>query len=372
MVSLRKALVVGGGIGGMCAALRLRELGAAVDLVDRDPHWRATGAGITITGPTLRAFKALGLLQDIQAHGFFSPRLRQFAADGSFLGEVAVAPLEDGLPAAGGIMRPVLHRLLSERVRAHGVTVRLGVEPLSFREGIAVVDVGFSDGQSDQYGLVVAADGCYSATRTMLFPEAPVPTFTGQGTWRAVAARPERVDCGEFYSGSLEAGVTPCSQQQMYLYLLDNVPHNPRYDSSQLVSTLRSKLTEFGGTIGTVRDGLGEHSAINYRPLETVLVPRPWHHGRIVLIGDAAHATTPHLACGAGLAVEDALVLSEELARADTLAHAFVAFEKRRFERCRLVVESSLRLGQLEQQRAPAEEQYALFSQATEALAQPI
>jgi 2-polyprenyl-6-methoxyphenol hydroxylase-like FAD-dependent oxidoreductase len=87
---------------------------------------------------------------------------------------------------------------------------------------------------------------------------------------------------------------------------------------------------------------------INYRPLEWMLLPRPWHRGRIVLIGDAAHATTPHMASGAGLAAEDGLVLGEEIARTDDVGQALDAFGERRFERARLVVENSVRVGEIE------------------------
>ena len=77
---------------------------------------------------------------------------------------------------------------------------------------------------------------------------------------------------------------------------------------------LAEQLRGFGGALGAIREQLDTSARINYRPLEKLLLPPPWHRGRAILIGDAAHATTPHLASGAGLAVEDALVLGECLA----------------------------------------------------------
>jgi 2-polyprenyl-6-methoxyphenol hydroxylase-like FAD-dependent oxidoreductase len=97
-----------------------------------------------------------------------------------------------------------------------------------------------------------------------------------------------------------------------------------------------------------VRAQIGAHSSVIYRPLESLLMQRPWSNGRIVLVGDAVHATTPHMASGAGIGIEDGIVLAEELARHDTIAESLAAFETRRFERCRVVVENSGRLGEIE------------------------
>jgi 2-polyprenyl-6-methoxyphenol hydroxylase-like FAD-dependent oxidoreductase len=87
---------------------------------------------------------------------------------------------------------------------------------------------------------------------------------------------------------------------------------------------------------------------IDRRPLQAILLPPPWYRGRVLLIGDAAHSTTPHLAMGAGIAIEDAAVLGEELGSCDSLEEALEAFMERRFDRCRLVVENSLQLGEWE------------------------
>ena len=84
------------------------------------------------------------------------------------------------------------------------------------------------------------------------------------------------------------------------------------------------------------------------RPLEAVRIPDPWHKGRVVVIGDAAHATVPQLGSGAALALEDAVVLAEELQQADRVEQAFDAFMKRRYERCMMVVDASEKLAEWE------------------------
>jgi 2-polyprenyl-6-methoxyphenol hydroxylase-like FAD-dependent oxidoreductase len=113
-------------------------------------------------------------------------------------------------------------------------------------------------------------------------------------------------------------------------------------------------------------------ATVNYRPLEAALQPAPWYSGRVVLVGDAAHATTPHLAFGAGMAVEDGVVLAQEVERGGEVAAILERHVQRRYERCRTVVDSSLRLGEIEMTRGSAVEHADITARAMAALAQPI
>jgi 2-polyprenyl-6-methoxyphenol hydroxylase-like FAD-dependent oxidoreductase len=199
------------------------------------------------------------------------------------------------------------------------------------------------------------------------------PEFTGQGCWRALTPRPAEVEGARvFVGGPVKAGVTPVSRDEMYLFLLQHVPDNPRMPEERWPELLAAEMREFGGLLGAIRDGLGPASRIVYRPLEKLLMPPPWHRGRVLLIGDAAHATTPHLASGAGLAVEDALVLADLLASDRALDEALMRFTARRYERCRMVVENSVRLGELEMRHAPASEHADLQRASMRALNEPI
>jgi 2-polyprenyl-6-methoxyphenol hydroxylase-like FAD-dependent oxidoreductase len=169
-----------------------------------------------------------------------------------------------------------------------------------------------------------------------------------------------------------KAGLNPVSAAEMYMFLLEHVPENPRMPEEDWVRLLADRLTPFGGLWQTLRAGLNDRSRVNYRPLETLLLPEPWFKGRIILIGDAAHATTPHAAYGCGLAVEDAIVLAEELTRESPLQSALERFMQRRFERCRAVVEGSARLGDLEMAHAPLHEHQAATAAIARAIAQAI
>jgi len=343
---IRNALIVGGGVGGMTAAISLRRIGVQVDLIDADPEWRVYGAGISITGISLRAFADLGVLDQIRARGFVGAGMRGKTVSGQTMFEAPLPIDPSPIQQGGGIMRPVLHDILSSTVHAEGVDVRLGIKVETLVQDEGGVDVTFSDRSERRYDLVVGADGIYSQIRGMLFPDAPKPKFTGQGCWRIVANRPQEVDRVEMYfGGPVKIGVNPVSQDQMYMFLLESVPDNPFFAEDELVPHVRALMAPFGGAVAGVRDGITGPDQVNYRPLEWLLLPKPWYEGRVVLIGDAAHATTPHLASGAGIAAEDGLVLADEIARNDDIADALHAFMERRFERARLVVESSVRIG---------------------------
>jgi 2-polyprenyl-6-methoxyphenol hydroxylase-like FAD-dependent oxidoreductase len=370
----RKVLVVGGGIAGMSAAICLRNAGVAVDLVELDAHWRALGAGVTINSAALRAFASVGVLERIKQEGRCGGVMTLRKVDGEvFFTAPAQSPFGPDIPTSGGILRPVLHRILSEETLRSGAIVKLAVTAASLRQTASCVEVGFSDATTATYDLVLGADGLHSKVREMIFPDAPQPRFSGQGCWRALVPRPFEVQGPRMYFGRQKVGVNPVSQNQMYLFLLHNVPDNRRMPPEQWPDLLKAELAEYTDpVISTVREELNETSSILYRPLEALLAPNPWYRGRILLIGDAAHATTPHNAYGAGLAVEDGIVLAE-LINSDVPAEQVLQrFMERRFERCRLVVEMSVRLGDLEQRGAPLEEHMQTMASVGQLIVRPI
>lgn len=382
MAAANRVLMVGGGIGGMSAAISLARRGVAVDLIDLDPQWRVYGAGITITGATLRALHALGVLDAVREHAYTGTGIQICDTQGRALSRVptpvVAAPGVD-IPGTGGIMRPVLHRILADATRSLGVHVRLGVTVDTLQSHALGVDVQLSDGSSGRYDLVVGADGLFSRVRSLIRPDAPQPAFTGQYIWRLVAPRPVGLDRRHFFLGGQgKVGLTPVSAKQMYMFYLETVSERrPIVPDAQLPGMLYAMLEGYGGPLAPIRDALlrdGEAlaSSIVLRPLDCLLLPPPWHVGRVILIGDAAHPTTPQLASGAGMAVEDGLVLAEELDGAASVDEAFAGFMRRRHARCQLVVENSLEIGRREQARAPVAEQTRLVEESLRVLAEPI
>lgn len=373
MMNDKKVLIVGGGIGGMAAAIRFAELGAKVELIDLDPEWRVYGAGITITGPTLRAYRNLGLLDSIKAQGAITTKTRFFRYDGVHLRDLDEPVIEEGLPATGGIMRPVLHRIMQTRVQELNIPVRLGLTVDALDQDNDGVDVTFSDRTRQHYDLVVGADSVYSRVRELSFPHMAPPVHTGQGCWRISMRKPPGLEMSEFFlGGENPAGITPCAPDMVYMWML--TPHVRRKDhftDEQLYDNVKALLADFGGSAGWMRDNMTRDDWINYRPLFAALQPAPWHMGRIVLIGDAAHATTPHLASGAGMAVESGLVLAEELDKAASIAEGLEAYGQRRYERCRDIIDTSLAVGRLQLEHGEPHEHATLLEGALARMNEP-
>lgn len=372
--SAGRVLIVGAGPAGLSLALALERRGREADVVEIATQERAPGAALTLLAPALRALDALGLAGTAVRAGF--PRTRQVIGDhrGQIRDVVEVAPLPGtSYPGAIGITRPALHNLLMEAAREAGLPVRLGVTVDSLIQRADAVEVSFTDGTAGRYDLVVGADGIHSRLRALAVPDAPAPCFTGQAVWRALVDRPpELVEGGMFYGPRNKAGINIVSAEEMYLFLVQNVDHPRRPARGWMPELLREQLTEFGGWVAWVRDRIDDPERVDYRPLEVLMLPPPWHRGRIVLIGDAVHATTPHLAAGAMCALEDGVVLAELLANAHSPEPALSAFAARRHDRCRLVVENAIQLGEWEKSGDdPDADPVGLTASTWEALAQP-
>ena len=375
MAGSGRVLVVGGGIAGMSCAIQMRKAGLSVDLVEIDPSWRIYGAGITLTGPTLRALRTLGVLEPVIAAGATWSGAKVHDKSGKLIEDVTFPALAEGLPATGGIMRPLLHQVLSAKTLEVGTNVRLGVTLTDLLEKEAAVAVTLSDGTRADYALVVGADGIFSRLRERVFPGSARPVFTGQVVYRLLAERPPGFDRSHFFmSDDGKIGFNPVSATHMYMFLLHSVTGSPWIEPREQPQRLYEAMEGYGGFVPQIRATVRTNNAhsVNYRPLEVLLHPAPWHRGHVVLIGDAAHATTPHLASGAGMAIEDGIVLAEELGTQPTLEQALQNFMTRRFERCRLVVESSVRLGQIEMSRGSPAEHTRVMSEALGALREAI
>ena len=373
--SVERVLIIGGGFSGMAAAIQLRKQGLDVDLVEIDAGWRSYGAGISLGGATLRAFGQLGVLDAFLAQGHAADGVELFLPHGQAIGVLPTPRLAGpDVPGGGAILRPVLARILADATRASGAQVRLGYSFTAISQDAAGVDVSFTDGQRRRYDLVIGADGLYSQVRKTLFPDAPLPRYTGQAVWRAVLPRPAQVKTAMMWmGGKVKPGVNPVSASQMYLFLTETRPSNDHLDPAQCPELLRALLADFPAPLlQAIRAAINADSQIVFRQLEGLLLPQPWHRGRVVLIGDAVHATTPHMASGACIGIEDALVLAEELARQGDVATALTAFQSRRWERCRMVVENSLRLGEIEIANGDKDEHGQIMRSTLMALAAPI
>ncbi len=368
----QKILIVGGGIGGLSAAIALGNAGHHVTVIEKDPDWQVYGVGIIQQANVLRAAQQLGILDDYLASGFGFEHVEVYLPDGRCVAKVPSHRLVEGLPANLGIGRRALHELLGRRAKAAGATIRLGLTASALQDDGAGVTVQFSDGGSERFDLVVGADGLQSRTRSQCLPDAPSPQFTGQAVWRHNFARPADVVGLHAYEGPIGMGLVPLSTDLMYLFVTTPEPGNPRYAADELATAMRAKLAQAAPRIAALRDQITDPAEVVYRPLHWLFLEGPWHHGRVVLLGDAVHTTTPHLGQGAGMAIEDALVLADEIDKQATPEAAFTAYRDRRYERCRFIVEASLSLCRSQLGTGPRVDQAATTKAMFDVVAQPI
>lgn len=374
MNTVNNVLIVGGGIGGLCAAIALRRKGIAVDLVELKTEWTVYGVGIIQQSNVVREMHRLGLLEAYLDAAYAFEDVAIYTTEGQQLARIPGQRLAGPqYPANVGISRRALHKVLSETAIELGTQVRLGTSVESFQQDASGVDVLFSDSSQGRYGLVVGADGLFSKVRGLLFGDQYQPRFTGQSVWRYNFPRAAGIDHLANYQGpSGNAGLVPLADDLMYLFTTSHEPGNPWMEPATLAQDLRQRLAGFGGLIGELRKLIDDSAEVVYKPLEAVFVDEPWYRGRVLLIGDAAHATTPHLGQGAGMAIEDAVVLAEELTTDASLAVQLQRFMGRRFERCKFISEMSLLAGEKEVQRDPSFDRIGLVKQMLEVTAQLI
>lgn len=347
---VQKVLVVGGGITGSVLCLALAQRGAEVELVEISPQWFGVGHGITLQGNALKALRSVGVLERVLARAVPFDVMRLRRADGGLITELDT-PHTGGpdLPSTAGALRSDLQNALCDAVHAHGVTVRLGLSVDRLDQSADHVDATFTDGSTGRYDLVVAADGINSRTRELIGIDAK-PRPVGMSIFRVVADRPAEMDCAEVYYGGprFKAGYSPISPDQCYAYLLDENLDASLVGPRAPLDLLRERGAGYGGTWGAILDALPDDTAVDYRWIEAVLVDEPWYRGRVMVVGDAAHACPPLIAQGAAMCMEDAVLLAELVRGDEPVEQALEDFMSRRLPRVRMVLENSLRLAEWE------------------------
>lgn len=376
MTKARKVLVIGGGVGGLAVAIGLNQQGIDVEVVERDKDWKVYHVGIIVQTNFVRALNVLGIGDQAVKAGYAYRGARFCDMTGNILKELPGDTAVDGLPSDLGLTRPALHKVLTEKVLELGIPVRLGVTFESLNDRGEAVDVTFTDSTTDTYDLVIGADGNYSAVRKALWPDAR-PKYTGQGVWRYNVPRPQGLEWSDIYIGNGangfrgKAGYCPLTQKDMYIFAVFEEQGNPRFPPETLANEMRKRLEGYGGILGEAAKHVTDPALVVYRPLEACIMPSPWYKDRVVLIGDAAHSATPHLGQGAAMAIEDAVVLAEELGSRDVDA-ALEAFMERRFERAKLVGTSSIQLGEWEMHPEVAGDPIALTDEIRKKLVEPV
>jgi len=378
MSQVERVLVVGGGIGGLTAAIGLARAGIGVDIIEIKRDWTVYGVGIIQPSNQLRALAELNLADACVERG--APfEGWEFCDAAGHVQARAPNPNVAGsrYPPINGIPRPVLHDILTTMAECCGVNVRLGLTVDGIEDDGASIQARFSDGTSDRYNLLIGADGTYSKVRELVFGGEVQPTFNGLCVWRYNFPRPRDMNWGSVhYSRRAKAGLVPMSPTLMYMFVVTREPGNPKRVAERMHDHMRERLADFRGPIAELREQIINPAGVVYRPMEPLLLPAPWFRGRVLLIGDAAHSSTPQLSQGASMAIEDSALLAQLLPQSRSLEHILAEFMARRFERCAFVVNTSLKFGHweidaFEGRPHPEADHAALMAEAVRVLAQP-
>lgn len=342
-------LIVGGGIAGCSSAIALTNAGHKVRIIEKQTEWRFQSSGIFVYSNGLESMQALGVMDEMVAAGFIVPKGRNIYYDHRGMPIVDTfypSPQNGKVPAILGIKRAEMHRVLAARMAALDVTVDLGltIDAIEQSENAAIVTL--TDGSQISVDLVIGADGVSSATRDMIGAGVE-PRYTGFGVWRSVHQRPADLTDKIMMMGPAKRyGIMPISDDRLYTFGTVAEPEDSYFPPEDWIEIMKARFAEFSGPASRFLDNLDDGSEVLYTAVQEVVMPLPWHRGRVVLIGDAAHASTPFMGQGGAMAIQDALVLTRALKAHNKLDHALTAFGQARYPVCQFVQDVSRRVGE--------------------------
>lgn len=347
------AVIVGGGIGGLAAAVGLRRAGWLVTVLERSAAPGEVGAGVSLWGNALAALEELGVASSIRARGTMTGEGGMRTPSGRWLSRSSGAAMqrEQGMTVLM-VHRAELH--LQLRAALPDDAVIAGATATTVTQNDAAVSVDYTDSGGDHTldaDVVVGADGIHSRTRRALWPQAPPPAYARFTAWRGVTD-------GEFalqrqsqtWGPGAEFGATQLIDGRVYWFGTANEPEGARVEDEQAEVLRRfgrwhspiAEIIEATSPTAVLRHDIYQHP----RPLP------PFTQGRVALLGDAAHAMTPGLGQGACIALEDAVQLAAELA-GNEIAAALRRYDATRRPRAEALAKQSAQMSRIAQAGHP-------------------
>ena len=317
-----RVLIVGAGIAGLALARALRRRDITVEVVERASEWETGGAGLYLPGNSVRALDDLGTWAELAPRANPIARQRFLDHRGRLLADIDVRSYWDGVAACAAIRRAALHQALRT---GSDVPIRLGISATEFSDDGQAKRVRFSDGSIGGYDLVVGADGVHSTTRGLAL-DGPRARYVGQASWRFVADGFSEISDWTVMLGRARAFLAVAlGEGSVYCY----ADVNSREAADVHGADWRQLFVDFADPVPRLLHHAGD---AHFAPIEEV-APPAWAARRVVLIGDAAHASSPNMAQGAAMALEDALVLADVLATSPDIEEALTEYQRRRAPR---------------------------------------
>jgi 2-polyprenyl-6-methoxyphenol hydroxylase-like FAD-dependent oxidoreductase len=343
MAKIGAILVVGAGVAGLTTAAALDRRGFTVELVERQQTWQALGAGFLVQANGMRMLLSLGLSTGVANAGTVVRRWQFCDQHGEVLSETDLETLWANAGPCIGIERSKLQQALLPGVA--NLHCRLGTSVESVVQSDGRVSVGFSDGSTGDYDLVVGADGIRSTVRAVVLMRAG-PRDLGAMNWRSISSiRPAGLVELQMYMGDgCMFGLVPVGASRTYgfAYVVQPRCHDPLEGR---LGRLRNRFKAFGPRVQEYLASIERDDQVICSTMEWMELEN-WHSGRVVLVGDAAHASSPMMGQGGCMAMEDACVLAEELHAAATVENALTSYVNRRKARVEWVQQQSMAVGE--------------------------
>lgn len=328
--SSKKAIIIGGGIGGLTAGIALQRAGFEVAVYERAPELREVGSGLPLWTNALRALQKIGLNDVLETLGIPVTAECVTTWQGDILADLRT---EKHLQSLGTI-NTVVHRaeLHAALLKALGPEkVHLGATCIGFTQDATLVCARFADGQEVCGDILIGADGLHSVIRTQLFGKKE-PKYSGYTCWRGVA-QISRTGLETWAWGKgYQFGITPMTRERAYWFAQLYAPQGAEDKPIGRKCEVLELFQNWHDPIPAVIEATPETSILRNDIYEHMSL-RHWSRGRVTLLGDAAHAMTPNLGQGACQAIEDAIVLADCLKAENNVAAALKMYEKRRVRR---------------------------------------
>lgn len=349
----KRAIIIGGGVGGLCAAIALRKIGIEATVYERAAMLGDVGAGLVVAANAIRSLQRLGLAEAAVATGSKITLAQIRTSDGAVLSATDMRNYDTqfGAPTIA-IHRAALHTVLLDALPA--AQVKLGAACVRVEQDAEGVTAHFEDGSTDRAEMLIGADGVRSVIRRQLFPAVEL-RYSGYTAWRGAVISDDEVALGitsETWGRGHRFGIVRIDAERVYWFATANTPPGVTYPPDEQKELL---LKIFGGWHHPIKPLLEATPAevILHNDIADFAPLRQWSVGRITLLGDAAHATTPNMGQGACMAIESADVLAQCLSQTADVMAAFKAYELRRQPRTAFITNQSWQIGRVAQLENP-------------------